>query len=78
MFQFFSCLCCPASEVMRRRKELGGNKTKKTDLRWLRGYSIQYDIVKKLFNCGKAATARGLAGHQSTGGEQLHCTSFAM
>ena len=58
---------------------MGGGRTRIADPNWPEGYLIPYGVMQnnKMGElAGRAAAAWGLAGCQSTSGEQLHCASL--
>ena len=49
------------------------------DPKWPMGYSIPCDVMSSILTGGVGLggiAAEGLTGHQSVGGEQLHCASL--
>lgn len=64
------------------RKKLGGDTARTADLHWPEAYSLPYDVMwdnkmGELVGLWQPAPQR-LSGHQSAGGEHLHCSSFVL
>ena len=60
-------------------KRLGGDPARTVDPNWPTGYSIPCDVTSSIGTGGSGGggiATRGLTGHRSVGGEQLHCASF--
>jgi len=74
-FRFPRCL---ASEELEVHKELERDRTRTADPDSPKGHPIPYSTILNSKTVGRAATAWGLDGHQSAGGEQWHCTSLIL